>query len=188
MTLTEALYILGCKNAASLDEVKKAFRKHAKKHHPDVGGNVDKFRQLNEAYQTAQEMFTPPRASPKPTVSSPSRPPPRPPPPGFAYAQKIYRIITRGPDMTYKVYIPFDSVIDWPIELYCTLYESGKKVMFRFPKDTRLPCSVTQTFGGVPINVSLEGTGKSRHDKGDIFDKDGRPIDKKEAYDDLFKK
>jgi len=44
--------ILGVSKGASQDEVKKAFRELAHKHHPDKqGGNVDKFKEINEAYQ-----------------------------------------------------------------------------------------------------------------------------------------
>lgn len=37
----------------SKDEIKKMYRDLAKKHHPDVGGNTDKFRDLHEAYEFA---------------------------------------------------------------------------------------------------------------------------------------
>ena len=33
-------------------EIKKAFRKLAAKHHPDKGGDEEKFKQINEAYST----------------------------------------------------------------------------------------------------------------------------------------
>ena len=36
---------------ASQDEIKKAFRKLAHKHHPDKGGDEKKFKEINEAYQ-----------------------------------------------------------------------------------------------------------------------------------------
>lgn len=43
--------ILGVSKGASKDEIKRAYRKLSKKHHPDVnGGNDDKFKQINEAY------------------------------------------------------------------------------------------------------------------------------------------
>lgn len=44
--------ILGINKAASQDEIKKAFRKSAVKHHPDKeGGDEAKFKELNEAYE-----------------------------------------------------------------------------------------------------------------------------------------
>lgn len=43
--------ILGVAKGASQDEIKKAFRKLAHKHHPDkAGGSDDKFKEINEAY------------------------------------------------------------------------------------------------------------------------------------------
>ena len=43
--------ILGVGKNASADEIKNAFRKKAHEHHPDKGGNAEKFKELNEAYQ-----------------------------------------------------------------------------------------------------------------------------------------
>jgi molecular chaperone DnaJ len=43
--------ILGVPKAASQDEIKKAYRKLAHKHHPDMGGDEKKFKEINEAYQ-----------------------------------------------------------------------------------------------------------------------------------------
>ena len=42
---------LGVKKDASDDEIKKAFRRLAHEHHPDKGGNQQKFKDANEAYQ-----------------------------------------------------------------------------------------------------------------------------------------
>lgn len=43
---------LGVSKSASEDEIKKAFRKLAHKHHPDKGGGDEKkFKEINEAYQ-----------------------------------------------------------------------------------------------------------------------------------------
>lgn len=44
--------ILGVSKSATEEEIKKAFRKEAHKHHPDKsGGNEAKFKEINEAYQ-----------------------------------------------------------------------------------------------------------------------------------------
>ena len=43
--------ILGVKEDASQEEIKKAFKKAAVKHHPDRGGDKKKFQEMNEAYQ-----------------------------------------------------------------------------------------------------------------------------------------
>ena len=44
--------ILGVEKAANEEEIKKAYRKLAHKHHPDkAGGDESKFKEINEAYQ-----------------------------------------------------------------------------------------------------------------------------------------
>ena len=47
--------ILGVKKDASADEIKKAFRRAAVEHHPDRGGNEDKFKEINEAYEVLKD-------------------------------------------------------------------------------------------------------------------------------------
>ena len=43
---------LGVNRNASQDEIKKAYKKQAMKHHPDKGGDSAKFQKINEAYDT----------------------------------------------------------------------------------------------------------------------------------------
>ncbi|MBI2024231.1 molecular chaperone DnaJ [Candidatus Giovannonibacteria bacterium] len=47
--------ILGVQKGATKDEIKRAFRKLAHKHHPDKGGSEDKFKEINEAYQVLSD-------------------------------------------------------------------------------------------------------------------------------------
>ena len=47
--------ILGVKRNANADEIKSAYRKLALEHHPDHGGNEEKFKEINEAYSVLSD-------------------------------------------------------------------------------------------------------------------------------------
>ena len=47
----DALSVLGLDQAATQDDIKQAFRRLVKQHHPDVGGSAEAFRRVNDAYQ-----------------------------------------------------------------------------------------------------------------------------------------
>ncbi len=53
--MSKATALLGLNDAPSPAEIKEAFRKLALLHHPDSGGDPEKFRELKEACDTALE-------------------------------------------------------------------------------------------------------------------------------------
>jgi DnaJ-class molecular chaperone len=46
---------LGVTNSATQDEIKRAYRKLASQHHPDKGGDVAKFQEIEQAYRTLSD-------------------------------------------------------------------------------------------------------------------------------------
>ena len=53
--MANAYETLGVPNGASEEEVKKAYRKLASKHHPDRGGDTAKFQEIQTAYDTLSD-------------------------------------------------------------------------------------------------------------------------------------
>lgn len=47
--------VLGVSKQASADEIKKAFKKLAVKHHPDAGGDEEVFKEISEAYEVLSD-------------------------------------------------------------------------------------------------------------------------------------
>jgi DnaJ-class molecular chaperone len=47
--------VLGVQKDASQDEIKKVYRKLAVQHHPDKGGDPEKFKNITEAYNTLSD-------------------------------------------------------------------------------------------------------------------------------------
>lgn len=53
--MSKATALLGLEPEASVKEVKARFKELSLVHHPDVGGDAEKFRLMQEAYQVALE-------------------------------------------------------------------------------------------------------------------------------------
>lgn len=47
--------VLGISYSATPDQIKSAFRKLAHKHHPDKGGDAEKFKQISAAYNAIKD-------------------------------------------------------------------------------------------------------------------------------------
>lgn len=54
MKHSQARTILGVEKSASKDEIKNAYRRLAAKHHPDKGGDAEKFKEIAAAYDVLQ--------------------------------------------------------------------------------------------------------------------------------------
>ena len=57
MSMADAFKVLNLPVTASLAEVRKAYHKGALIHHPDKGGDAEKFKVLNQAYEKAKVKF-----------------------------------------------------------------------------------------------------------------------------------
>lgn len=53
--MSRATALLGVSHEPTLEEVKTAYHQLAQLHHPDVGGDPERFKQLHEAYLQAME-------------------------------------------------------------------------------------------------------------------------------------
>lgn len=56
--------VLGVPVGSDMAVVKKAYRKLAKQHHPDLGGDEAKFKEVNDAYTAIEEgrvVYAPPK-------------------------------------------------------------------------------------------------------------------------------
>ena len=100
LTLSQARQYLGLDPTATKNQAKSAFRAMAKIHHPDVGGDAEKFAIINEAYDVLMGELVPRQeaSAPSPSPRPSSRPAARPAPRG-APSSGPYLPVVRGPDV-----------------------------------------------------------------------------------------
>ncbi len=129
---------LGIKKDASADEIKKAFRRLSRKHHPDAGGSEERFKEINEAYQVLSDSEKRKQYDEYGRYfggGSPPGPGGGPWPPGASQAGASYTTVDmgdlgdlfgsvfgglgggaarvrRGGDLTYEVQLTFDEAMD----------------------------------------------------------------------------
>jgi molecular chaperone DnaJ len=53
--MTDYYQVLGVERTASPDEIKRAYRRLASQHHPDKGGDKNKFQEIEQAYRTLSD-------------------------------------------------------------------------------------------------------------------------------------
>lgn len=64
MTLTQACALLCVSYPCSADDVRVAYRKQARRHHPDLGGDEEMMKTINQAYELALSWCSPLRSKP----------------------------------------------------------------------------------------------------------------------------
>lgn len=59
MGTSEALQVLGLSSAATREDIKRAFHRLAHQHHPDKGGDAEKFKKISAAYAVLRDYSAP---------------------------------------------------------------------------------------------------------------------------------
>lgn len=75
LTRAQALRVLALASDADADDIKRAYRRLAREHHPDLGGDPEVFHELQRAFERLADDDTAPRA-PRVSRGRPSRPTP----------------------------------------------------------------------------------------------------------------
>ena len=99
LTERAACVTLGVSHPSTLDEARKAYRALARKHHPDVGGDEERFKAINSAFLFLEELYgrqqerpqerpQEHREPPKQEHREPPKQEEREPPPGASRAQR----------------------------------------------------------------------------------------------------
>ncbi len=131
--------ILGVSANASLEELHEAYRRKAKKFHPDISGEAWSFRVVQKAYQVLSTSRVAihvereaARAAPTPPPSRPASKPLHPQEPGDEQVRSVVR--DQVPDLAWLV----------DVDLFLLRYEVDDPTEFlmRKPEDRNLSCSL----------------------------------------------
>lgn len=57
VTPSDPFVVLGISREATVEEARQAYKRLARKHHPDKGGDPAKFREINEALTRVQKLL-----------------------------------------------------------------------------------------------------------------------------------
>lgn len=174
--------ILGVPRTASQDDIKRAFRRLAAEHHPDRGGNVTRFKEVNTAHQVLTDEGKKARydAFGDENATFPPRPPPRPRGHNFRVTMEDLNSVFNshfdpfGPfqgggvaDFAKKARPVQDPGEDVRLKVVVTMEEalSGTKRTVRFNRGDAHPCKKcagTGSANGMARGVCLTCDGSGR--------------------------
>jgi hypothetical protein len=139
MTINDCLKVLGCDNTATLDEIKKKYRKLSKKYHPDLNKSVDPmlFIRLNTSYEYLVAHHKPQPKSKRPPMTAKNAPPFSPLDDTMKEVERFYRVY----DGKYPMIITLPlSVLEKETIIFCMIDYTEYHI--RLPKGTELPITV----------------------------------------------
>ena len=154
MNSHEACLVLELTITASPEEVKAAYRRLAKKHHPDIdksSGAQSKFQKISAAYSLLKD------AKPQAAQRASSRPqqasPPRSPPSRYTQSYKIFEMVRHSAD-SHTIHHPDDHT---PANTVVVLMWRDKEHRVYLEERRLLPFSITVNPPGILLRFRQAG-------------------------------